>query len=55
LNANTRKKIENLDNSLGQVRASLTALPKKKEVIVNEDIPLPPADINQAIDNIASL
>jgi len=45
-----------LDNSLGEVRASLTALPKKKEVIVvNAEIPLPPADINQAIDNIASL
>lgn len=55
MNANTRKKIENLDNSLGEVRASLTALPKKKEIIVNEDVVLPPADINQAIDSIASL
>jgi hypothetical protein len=44
-----------LDNNLSDVRASLTALPKKKEIIVNDDIPLPPADINQAIDSIASL
>ncbi len=55
LNANTRTKIESLDNSLGEVRQSLTAPPKKKEIIINETVVLPPADINQAIDNIASL
>ncbi|XP_057374310.1 ribosomal biogenesis factor-like [Daphnia carinata] len=55
LNANMREKIENLDSSLGKVRENLTALPKKKEIIVNEAVPLPPADINKAIDSIASL
>lgn len=50
-----RKKIESLDSNLGEVRANLTALPPKKEIIVNEANPLPPADINKAIDSIASL